>query len=71
MVHYYLYGKSNNQFKKSRSPETLFRSSPFPPYNHYNLNRYLCKNDVCNSNMTVVRFLALVTMMVTKVDHGN
>ena len=29
------------------------------------------QKEVCTQHLTIVRFLALVTTMVTKVDHGN
>ena len=39
------------------------------------LNAFFCQIanivDVCAKKYTVARFLALVTTMVTKVDHGN
>ena len=35
------------------------------------MGREFAQKEVCTQHLTIVRFLALVTTMVTKVDHGN
>ena len=43
-------------------------------YQHSGMYKNRVKNDkfyFCNSHSLIVRFLALVTTMITKVDHGN
>ena len=35
------------------------------------MGREFAQKEVCTQHLTIVGFLALVTTMVTKVDHGN
>ena len=35
------------------------------------MGQEFAQKEVCTQHLTIVRFLALVTTMVTKVDHGN
>ena len=35
------------------------------------MRREFAQKEVCTQHLTIVRFQALVTTMVTKVDHGS